>query len=52
MIVLGIVLLVVGALAGIGVLTTLGEILVVIGVILLITGHFHGPVVGERRYWW
>ena len=51
MIVLGIVLLLLGWLAGIGILTTLGLILIVIGVVLLVLGSVNRPVLG-RRYWY
>jgi hypothetical protein len=51
MIVLGIVLAVVGYLTGIGILETLGVILVVIGLILLLLGGIGRPVAG-RRYWY
>lgn len=51
MIVLGLVLLVVGWLVGIGLLETIGIILLVIGVILLVLGSVGHPV-GGRRYWY
>jgi hypothetical protein len=51
MIVLGIVLLLIGWLAGISILTTLGLILIVIGVVLLVLGSVNRPVLG-RRYWY
>lgn len=51
MIVLGIVLLLVGWLVGIGVLETIGLILVVIGAVLLLLGGIGHPV-GGRAYWW
>lgn len=50
MIVLGIILLVVGYLLGIGVLYTLGWVLLAIGLILLILGAVGHPV-GGRPYW-
>jgi hypothetical protein len=50
-IILGVILLVIGYLAGIGILQTLGIILVVLGVILWILGSMGRPVFG-RRYWW
>jgi hypothetical protein len=49
-IILGLILLVVGYLIGIGVLVTLGWILVAIGLILLILGTVGHPV-GGRPYW-
>lgn len=50
MIILGIILLVTGYLLGIGVLSTLGLILLIIGVVLMLFGSFGTPV-GGRRYW-
>jgi hypothetical protein len=54
MIVFGIVLLLIGWLTGLGILYTLGEILLVIGLILLLLGHFGGPdrTYAGRRYWY
>jgi hypothetical protein len=49
-IVLGLALLVVGYLIGIGVLVTLGYILLAIGLILLVLGAVGHPV-GGRPYW-
>jgi membrane-bound ClpP family serine protease len=49
--VLGLVLILIGWLTGIGILTTIGIILVVIGAILMIMGSMGRPV-GGRRYWW
>lgn len=51
MIVLGIVLLIVGWLLGIGILTTLGIILIVVGVILELLGAVGRPVLGRRHYY-
>lgn len=50
MIILGIILFVVGLLAKIAILQTLGGILVVIGVILWILGAVGRPV-GGRKVW-
>jgi hypothetical protein len=49
-IVLGIVLLVLGFLFKVGILTTLGIILLVIGAILAILGGVGRPVGGRRHY--
>jgi hypothetical protein len=49
--ILGLVLLLIGWLTGIGILTTIGIFLLVIGVVLLILGSTGRPV-GGRRYWW
>lgn len=51
MIVLGLILLIVGYLLGVGVLQTLGVLLVVIGVCLFALGAGGLPV-GGRRNWW
>jgi hypothetical protein len=51
MIVLGIILLVVGWLLGIGILWTLGIILIVVGVILELLGAIGSPVFGRRHYY-
>ena len=51
MLVLGVVLVLLGWLTGIGILTTIGVILVVIGAVLWILGAAGRPV-GGRRYWW
>jgi hypothetical protein len=49
--ILGLVLLLLGWLTGIGILTTLGIILLVIGAVLWILGATGRPV-GGRRYWY
>ncbi len=51
MIILGIVLVVVGALLNIGLLYALGGILLIIGVILWILGAAGRPVAGRRYYY-
>jgi len=50
MVLLGLVLLVIGYLVGIGVLVTIGWIVLVVGLILLLLGGLNYPVAG-RRYW-
>ncbi len=50
MIILGVVLLLIGILAGIPILTTIGTILLVVGAVLFILGSVGRPV-GGRRYW-
>jgi hypothetical protein len=52
MIILGVVLLIAGWLLNIGILSTIGWILLAIGVILLILGGLNRPVIGGRRYWY
>jgi uncharacterized membrane protein HdeD (DUF308 family) len=51
MIVLGLVLLVIGFVAKIAILWTLGIILLVIGAILAVAGSA-GRMVGGRRHWY
>ncbi|MDV5142833.1 DUF6131 family protein [Streptomyces sp. SBC-4] len=51
MIVLGIILLVIGFVAGISILWTIGIILVAIGAILWILGAVGREVGGRRHYW-
>lgn len=51
MIILGAILLVVGLVAGIGILWTIGVILVVIGIALWILGAVGHAVGGRRHYW-
>ncbi|MCX4430311.1 MULTISPECIES: DUF6131 family protein [Streptomyces] len=51
MIVLGVILLVIGLVAGISILWTIGVILVVIGVVLWIVGALGHGVGGRKHYW-
>ncbi|WP_329371099.1 DUF6131 family protein [Streptomyces sp. NBC_01483] len=51
MIILGIILLVVGFLAGISILWTIGIILLVVGAILWILRSMGHAVAGRRHYW-
>lgn len=51
MIVLGIILLLIGLLADIGILVTLGVILAVVGAILVLLGTT-GRAVGGRNHWY
>ena len=51
MIVLGVVLLILGMLLNLGILSSIGLILIVVGVVLLILGHIGRPV-GGRANWW
>ncbi|MEV8099797.1 DUF6131 family protein [Kitasatospora sp. NPDC085879] len=51
MIILGVILLVIGLVAGIGFLWTIGIVLVVIGLILWILGAVGHEVGGRRHYW-
>lgn len=51
MIVLGLVLLVIGWIAGISLLVTLGIIVLVVGLVLYVLGAVGRPVAGRRHYW-
>ena len=51
MIVLGLILVVVGALVDVGILVTLGVILVVVGLIFWLLGALDRPVLGRRHYY-
>jgi hypothetical protein len=51
MLVLGLILLILGWLTDIGLLVTLGIIVLVIGAVLWILGATGRPV-GGRRHWW
>lgn len=50
MIIFGVILILIGALAGIPILTTIGGVLAVVGVILWILGAT-GNAVGGRNHW-
>ena len=51
MLILGLILLLLGWLTNIGILVTIGIVLLVIGAVLWILGAAGRPV-GGRRYWW
>ncbi|MCX5113121.1 DUF6131 family protein [Streptomyces sp. NBC_00378] len=51
MIVLGVILLLIGLVAGISILWTIGIVLVVIGAVLWILGAVGHAVGGRRHYW-
>jgi uncharacterized protein involved in response to NO len=51
MIILGVILIVLGALLDIGILYTLGAILAVVGIVLWILGAVGRPVAGRRYYY-
>lgn len=51
MIVLGLILFLVGYLCAIGILETLGIVLLAVGAVLFMLGSVGRPVAG-RRYWW
>jgi len=50
MIVLGIILLILGLLLDIGILWTIGIIVLIVGIIFLVLGQM-GRAVGGRKYW-
>nr|WP_272893887.1 DUF6131 family protein [Nonomuraea sp. MG754425] len=50
MIILGVILLLLGWLLGISILTTIGIIVLIIGLIFLVLGSVGRPV-GGRRHW-
>jgi hypothetical protein len=51
MIILGLILLVLGVLLGVPILTTLGVVLAVAGVVLFLLGSTGRPVRRRRHYW-
>ncbi|MEW1701186.1 hypothetical protein [Streptomyces sp. NPDC091278] len=51
MIILGLILLIIGLVAGIGILWTIGIVLVGIGVVLWVLGALGHAVGGRRHYW-
>lgn len=51
MILLGIVLLIIGAVTGLALFWTIGLIVLVAGLVLVLLGAIGHPV-GGRRYWW
>jgi len=51
MIILGVVLLVIGLVAGIPILVTVGVVLLVVGLALFIMGSMGRSVGGRRHYW-
>ncbi|MEU9930084.1 DUF6131 family protein [Streptomyces anulatus] len=51
MITIGLILLIIGLIAGIGVLWTIGIILVAIGAVLWALGALGHAVGGRRHYW-
>jgi membrane-bound ClpP family serine protease len=51
MIILGLVLFVIGLLAKIAILETIGLVVLVIGVVLMVLGSTGRAVAGRRHYW-
>jgi hypothetical protein len=50
-IVLGLILLIIGLVAGIGILYTIGIILIVVGAVLWLLGSMDRGFGGRRHYW-
>jgi hypothetical protein len=51
MILLGIVLLIIGFVAKIAIVWTIGLVVIAVGLILLLLGFIGHPVGGRRHYW-
>jgi hypothetical protein len=51
MIILGLILLLLGLLLGVGILYTIGIVLIVVGAILWLLGSMDRAVGGRRHYW-
>ncbi|MDQ0792319.1 DUF6131 family protein [Streptomyces sp. B1I3] len=51
MIIIGAILLIIGLVAGVGILWTIGIILLAIGVVLWVLGTVGHAVGGRRHYW-
>jgi hypothetical protein len=51
MIILGIILIIIGAVADIGILYTIGAILAIVGIVLWILGATGRAVGGRAHYW-
>ena len=51
MIILGLILLIIGFLAKIAILWTIGIVVLAIGLILVLLGAFGRGVAGRRHYW-
>jgi hypothetical protein len=50
-ILLGVILLILGLIFGVGILWTIGIILIVVGAILWLLGSVDRAVLGRRHYW-
>lgn len=51
MMIIGAILLILGWLTHIGLLTTIGAIVLIVGAILFILGSVGRPLAGRRHYW-
>jgi len=51
MMIIGAILLILGWITGIGILTTVGAIVLIIGAVLFVLGSVGRPLAGRRHYW-
>jgi hypothetical protein len=51
MILLGLILLILGVVLGIGILYTIGIVLIIVGAVLWVLGSMDRAVGGRRHYW-
>jgi Family of unknown function (DUF6131) len=51
MIILGLILLILGIVLGIGILYTIGIVLIIVGAVLWVLGSMDRAVGGRRHYW-
>ena len=51
MIILGLILLLIGLAAGIGILYTIGIVLIIVGLVLMLMGRAARGVGGRAHYW-
>ena len=51
MIILGLILLLIGLVAGIGILYTIGIVLIVVGLVLMLMGRAERGIGGRAHYW-
>jgi hypothetical protein len=51
MIILGVILIIIGAIADIGILYTIGAILAIVGLIFWLLGAIGRPIAGRRYYY-
>lgn len=51
MVIVGVILLVLGLFTGVGILVTLGAIVLVVGLLLYVMGAVGRPVAGRKHYW-
>jgi hypothetical protein len=51
MIIVGVILLLLGLVLGIGILYTIGIVLIIVGAVLWVLGSMNRSVGGRRHYW-